>query len=175
MLFRIEEILLKDISEAVLVQGDTNTVLAGALAASKLHIKISAHPRTVKIIGEFGFEVPEGTRLIEPLSYLELLQLESKARLILTDSGEVQEKSYILKIPCVTLRKNAERSETVDVGANIITCTDNRTLYCVRDMKSKIEWVNPYSSGNTTELIWKSHNKKTSVVVLFKQLVLIYF
>lgn len=246
MLAEIEEILIKDRPDIVLVQGDTNTVLAGALAASKLHIKVGhveaglrsfdrampeetnrvvtdhisdylfaptetsknyllnegipdekifvtgntvvdsayqnleiskkscnvleelelrekeyfiitahraenvddkkrlngilkglsqiyeelklpvifpAHPRTVKMIKEFRFEVPEGTRLIEPLGYLEFLQLLNGAKLILTDSGGVQEESCILKVPCVTLRDNTERPETIDVGANIIAGT----------------------------------------------------
>ncbi|AKB76256.1 UDP-N-acetylglucosamine 2-epimerase [Methanosarcina lacustris Z-7289] len=276
MLARIEEILIKDRPDVVLVQGDTNTVLAGALAASKLLIKIGhveaglrsfdrtmpeetnriiadhisdylfaptetsrkyllnegipeekifvtgntivdaayqnleiskngadileelgltekeyfaatahraenvdskerlggilsgfsqiynefglpiifpAHPRTVKMIGEFGFEVPEGTRLIEPLGYLEFLQLESGARLILTDSGGVQEESCILKVPCVTLRDNTERPETVDVGANLIAGCGEKMIICARQMmESKPEWENPYGNGNAAEL-----------------------
>ncbi|AGF96608.1 UDP-N-acetylglucosamine 2-epimerase [Methanosarcina mazei Tuc01] len=90
-----------------------------------LPIIFPAHPRTVKMIGEFGLKLPEGTRLIEPLGYLEFLQLESGARLILTDSGGVQEEACILRVPCVTLRDNTERPETVDVGANLIAgCGD---------------------------------------------------
>ena len=89
----------------------------------KLPVIFPAHPRTVKMIKEFRFEVPEGTRLIEPLGYLEFLQLLNGAKLILTDSGGVQEESCILKVPCVTLRDNTERPETIDVGANIIAGT----------------------------------------------------
>lgn len=276
MLAAIEEILIKDRPDIVLVQGDTNTVLAGALAASKLQIKIGhveaglrsfdclmpeetnriiadhisdylfaptetsrkhllnegipdekifvtgntvvdaayqnleisknradilkelglkekeyfaatvhraenvdnkerlgrilsgflqiykefglpiifpAHPRAVKMIKEFGFEVPEGTRLIEPLGYLEFLQLESGARMILTDSGGVQEESCILEVPCVTLRDNTERPETVDVGANLIAGTGEQIILCARQMmESKPEWENPYGNGESAEL-----------------------
>ena len=67
------------------------------------------HPRTVKRIKEFGLEVPEGIRLTEPFGFLEFLQLEATAKLILTDSGGVQEETCILKVPCVTLRDNTER------------------------------------------------------------------
>ncbi|AKB43099.1 non-hydrolyzing UDP-N-acetylglucosamine 2-epimerase [Methanosarcina vacuolata] len=70
-----------------------------------------AHPRTVKMIKKFGVEVPKRTRLIEPLGYLEFLQLESGARMILTDSGGVEEESCILKVPCVALRDNTERPD----------------------------------------------------------------
>ncbi|HJH26386.1 MAG TPA: UDP-N-acetylglucosamine 2-epimerase (non-hydrolyzing), partial [Methanophagales archaeon] len=64
------------------------------------------HPRTMKRIKEFGLEVPKGIELIEPLGFLEFLQLEANAKLVLTDSGGVQEETCILKVPCVTLRDN---------------------------------------------------------------------
>lgn len=72
----------------------------------ELPIIFPAHPRTIKMIEEFEFQIPEGTKLTEPLGYLEFLQLESGAKLILTDSGGVQEEVCILKVPCVTLRDN---------------------------------------------------------------------
>ncbi len=281
MLTGIEEILLKDTPDVVLVQGDTNTVLAGALAASKLRIKVGhveaglrsfdrtmpeetnriiadhisdylfaptenskqyllnegipeekifitgntvvdaayqnleiakqagnvletlglkekeyfaatahraentdskerlggilsgfrqiyeefgfpiifpAHPRTVKMIKEFGFEIPDGTRLIEPLGYLEFLQLEGGAKLILTDSGGVQEESCILKVPCVTLRDNTERPETVDVGANVLGGTKGssikeKTGYMLR---KKIYFGEIYGEGKTSTKISKA-------------------
>jgi len=119
-----------------------------------LPIIFPAHPRTVKMIGEFGFKVPEGTRLIEPLGYLEFLQLESGARLILTDSGGVQEESCILKVPCVTLRDNTERPETVDVGANVVIGVDENIRDSVKDMlKKNNNWSNPYGKGDTGRLI----------------------
>ena len=109
------------------------------------------------MIKEFGFKIPEGTRLIEPLGYLEFLQLESKARLVLTDSGGVQEESCILKVPCVTLRENTERPETVEVNANLISGTGEKIVHCVRKMiNSKTEWVNPYGNGNASKLILES-------------------
>lgn len=122
-----------------------------------LPIIFPAHPRTAKMIREFGFEVPEGTRLIEPLGYLEFLQLESGARMILTDSGGVQEESCILKVPCVTLRDNTERPETVDVGANLIAGSGENIIECAREMtESDCEWENPYGSGNAAELILRN-------------------
>lgn len=122
----------------------------------KLPIIFPAHPRTVKMINGFRFEVPEGTHLIEPLGYLEFLQLEKGAKLILTDSGGVQEESCILKVPCVTLRENTERPETVDVGANLIAGTDERIIQSTRKMlESSSEWDNPYGNGDAAELILK--------------------
>ena len=72
------------------------------------------HPRTEKMIGSFGLKL-KGFNLIKPLGFLEFLQLESHARLALTDSGGVQEETCILNVPCVTLRDSTERPETVDV------------------------------------------------------------
>jgi len=118
-----------------------------------LPIVFPAHPRTVKMIGDFGFKVPEGVRLVEPLGYLEFLRLESGSKLILTDSGGVQEEACILKVPCVTLRENTERPETVDVGANLIAGTGRNIIECARKMMdSSLEWENPYGNGNAAEL-----------------------
>ena len=79
------------------------------------------HPRTRKRLAENSISVDtDRIRLVEPLDYLSFLKLESQAKLILTDSGGVQEEACILKVPCVTLRENTERPETVEVGANII-------------------------------------------------------
>lgn len=118
-----------------------------------LPIIFPAHPRTLKMIEEFGLEVPESTRLIEPLGYLEFMQLESEAKLILTDSGGVQEEACILKVPCVTLRDNTERPETVDVGANLIAGSGEQIVECTRKMiESDCEWENPYGDGNAAEL-----------------------
>jgi UDP-N-acetylglucosamine 2-epimerase (non-hydrolysing) len=105
------------------------------------------------MIREFGFNVSEGIRLIEPLGYLEFLQLESGAKLIFTDSGGVQEEACILKVPCVTLRENTERPETVDVGANSIARCGKNIIECARKMiESDCEWENPYGNGNAAEL-----------------------
>jgi UDP-N-acetylglucosamine 2-epimerase (non-hydrolysing) len=65
-------------------------------------------------------KLPNKIKVIEPVDYFSFLQLESNARLILTDSGGVQEEACILRVPCVTLRNNTERRETVDAGANIL-------------------------------------------------------
>lgn len=106
---------------------DRKERLAGILAGFeqiyrefRLPIIFPAHPRTVKMIREFGLHIPEGTQVIDPVGYLDFLQLEGSAKLILTDSGGLQEEACILNVPCVTLRDNTERPETVEVGANVV-------------------------------------------------------
>jgi UDP-N-acetylglucosamine 2-epimerase (non-hydrolysing) len=113
------------------------------------------HPRTRKRLNEFNLTPPEGLMLIDPVDYLAFLRFESKAKLILTDSGGVQEEACILKVPCVTLRYNTERPETVDVGANTLAGTKpDDVVRSVRKMlKSKGNWENPLGDGTAAKQI----------------------
>ena len=136
-----------------------------------LPILYPIHPRTKKRIKEFGLEVLEGVELIEPLGFLEFLQLEANAKLVLTDSGGVQEEACILKIPCVTLRDNTERPETLEVGSNVLAgINQNKILDGVKFMLSKQtfkksltknaahpspNWKNPFGDGKAGSRIVK--------------------
>ena len=101
-----------------------------ALAAigARLPVIFPAHPRTRKMIDELGLarrvEGISNLRLIEPIGYLDFLRLMSGARLVLTDSGGIQEETTVLGIPCITLRENTERPITVEIGTNTIAGTD---------------------------------------------------
>jgi len=112
------------------------------------------HPRAKKQLKMFDVEV-NGIMLVEPLDYLSFLQLESNAKLVLTDSGGVQEEACILGVPCVTLRYNTERPETLEVGANVLAGTDP---YEIVD-KAKLmldgsnNWENPFGDGEASRRI----------------------
>ena len=97
-----------------------------------LPIVFPAHPRTTKNIDAAGFgdrvTAMAGLRIIEPVGYLDFLKLTSSARLVLTDSGGIQEETTILKVPCLTLRENTERPSTVDVGSNRIVGTQTAAI-----------------------------------------------
>jgi UDP-N-acetylglucosamine 2-epimerase (non-hydrolysing) len=123
-----------------LVQGELN-----------LPVIFPAHPRTLKRIAEYGLEAGKGIRLIEPLGFLEFLQLERNARLILTDSGGVQMEACILSVPCVTLRDNTEWTETIEVGANVLSgCEPDRILESVKLMlRKKHDWSNPFGDESS--------------------------
>jgi UDP-N-acetylglucosamine 2-epimerase (non-hydrolysing) len=276
MLAGIEKVLMKEKPDVVLVQGDTNTVLAGALAAAKLHIKVGhveaglrsydrrmpeeinrvmadhcsdylfaptegsrelllkegigeekifvtgntivdavfqnlklaksdvlkeiglkekgyilvtahreenvddperfrgifkgidmvskeldmpaiypIHPRSRKMMEKFRFSVNGSIKLIEPLDYLNFLKLESGARLVLTDSGGVQEESCILGVPCVTLRDNTERPETVEVGSNMLAGIESDKIAesARRMLFMDKGWKNPFGDGKAAEKI----------------------
>ena len=115
------------------------------------------HPRTMKRLKEFGLEVPEGIRLIEPLGFLEFSQLEANAKLVLTDSGGVQEETCILRVPCVTLRDNTERPETLEVGSTVLVgVNQNKILEGVEKMLNKERnWKNPFGDGKAGSKIIK--------------------
>ena len=115
------------------------------------------HPRTKKRIKEFALIVPDGVELVEPMGFLEFLQLEANAKLILTDSGGVQEETCILRVPCVTLRDNTERPETLEVGSNILAGVDqNKLLESVEFMlDQERNWRNPFGDGKSGERIIK--------------------
>ncbi len=89
--------------------------------------------------------------LIEPVGYLDFLVLEKNARLVLTDSGGVQEETCILHVPCVTLRYNTERPETVDIGKNMIVGVEReRVIDGVEEMlKRDLDPGNPFGDGTS--------------------------
>lgn len=113
------------------------------------------HPRARKMIEAHSLSVPSNVRLAEPCSFFDFLQLEEGARLVMTDSGGVQEETCILGVPCVTLRDNTERPETVECGANILAGTEpDKIMECAEKMLSKKrDWKNPFGDGNTAQKI----------------------
>jgi UDP-N-acetylglucosamine 2-epimerase (non-hydrolysing) len=100
--------------------------------ACRLPIVFPAHPRTRRMIAELDLEhiigKIRGLRVIDPLGYLDFVQLMSNARLVLTDSGGIQEETTVLGIPCITLRENTERPITVEMGTNTIAGTETAKI-----------------------------------------------
>jgi UDP-N-acetylglucosamine 2-epimerase (non-hydrolysing) len=94
----------------------------------RLPVVFPAHPRTRKMISELGLtervEKIKSLLVIDPVGYLDFLQLLSGASLVLTDSGGIQEETTVLGIPCITLRENTERPITVEMGTNTIAGTN---------------------------------------------------
>ena len=90
----------------------------------KLPVVFPIHPRTRARIEQAGLHVAPGIQLCEPLGYLQFLGLMAQARLVLTDSGGIQEETTALAVPCLTLRANTERPITVTQGSNILLGAD---------------------------------------------------
>lgn len=92
-----------------------------AVIEKDMPIIFPMHPRTRKMLSAFGLESELKSMnviITEPLGYLPFLQLMSRAKLVLTDSGGIQEETTFLKIPCLTMRENTERPVTVTLGTN---------------------------------------------------------
>jgi UDP-N-acetylglucosamine 2-epimerase (non-hydrolysing) len=101
--------------------------------SKRLTVIFPAHPRTLARLAEFGLmdrarDAAPRLRLVEPLGYLDFLRLMSGAKLVLTDSGGLQEESTALGIPCLTLRENTERPVTVTHGTNRVVGTDSERI-----------------------------------------------
>jgi UDP-N-acetylglucosamine 2-epimerase (non-hydrolysing) len=128
------------------------------------------HPRTKKKLTALGLqkklEILPTLKLIEPIGYLDFLVLLKNSSVVLTDSGGIQEESCILKVPCVTLRENTERPETVEVGANMLAGTNpHKIAKCVSKMlNTNKNWKNPLGNGNSSkkirEILLKSDDLK---------------
>lgn len=113
------------------------------------------HPRAKKKLKEFNLSLPNNIKLIDPVGYLDFLVLQKNALIALTDSGGVQEECCILGTPCITLRENTERPETVDVGANILVGRDyEKSKQAFAHFISHPEtWKNPFGNGTTSNQI----------------------
>lgn len=140
---------------------DDRSTLKGIIDAlrvihERLPIIFPMHPRTRSRIAEFELdkELAKLSNLIvtEPMSYLDFLQLYSNSRIVLTDSGGIQEETTALGIPCLTLRHNTERPITVTEGTNRIVGNDTEVI--IREAMAAIE--QPTKSGRTPEL-WDGH------------------
>src|SRR5882762_6335942 len=136
----------------------------------RLPIVFPAHPRTRKMIAELGLtdrvEKIKGLLLIDPSGYLDFLKLLSGARLVLTDSGGIQEETTVLGIPCVTLRENTERPITVELGTNTIAGTNPANIIKAalgaldKPASTSAPRVPPLWDGHTADRILDSLKEK---------------
>jgi len=95
--------------------------------SEKLNVIFTVHPRTRQRISEFNLTC-RNLRLLEPVPYIEFLALQSRAAVVITDSGGIQEETTYLGVPCLTLRTNTERPITVTAGTNILVGDDRERL-----------------------------------------------
>lgn len=128
------------------------------IATEDCPVVLPLHPRTVKYAQKHNLEFNNCVRIIQPVSYFEMVVLEKNARLILTDSGGIQKEAYWLNVPCITLRDETEWIETVESGWNILAGADkHRIVDGVRDSKRKLSTNQEslYGDGDAAKQIYR--------------------
>ena len=144
---------------------DDKTTFSGILealltVAEKLPVIFPVHPRTKARIEEFGFAgviANSNIRLIDPLGYLDFMRLYSGAKLVLTDSGGLQEETTVQGIPCLTLRQNTERPVTIEMGTNVLVGIDPQKI---RDAAAQILNLKSEVSNKKIPPLWDGETAK---------------
>jgi UDP-N-acetylglucosamine 2-epimerase (non-hydrolysing) len=148
---------------------DTKTTLSSVISAflnlTEIELVFPIHPRTRKALKRFGLqeklESAPHIILTEPLDFLDFINLMSESRLVLTDSGGLQEEAFTLGKPCITLRTNTERPESVQLGGNFLVgrSTDRiievtRRILADSTLLDRISRLpNPFGDGRASERI----------------------
>jgi len=104
--------------------------IAGILneVSKKIPLFFPVHPRTSKMLKRFSIRCAPSVHCLSPLGYLDFLSLYKDAKLVMTDSGGLQEECTFLRIPCLTMRENTERPITISKGTNILVGTDREKI-----------------------------------------------
>lgn len=128
----------------------------------------AVHPRTLKNLDEFGLREAvadsANIRVVPPLSYLETLALLRGALGLLTDSGGMQKEAYFFGIPCVTLRDETEWTETVELGWNVLTGTNqDRIVEAARGMRTPHEHPDVYGDGRAAEALVRALGRRYAI------------
>jgi len=122
----------------------------------KIPILFPVHPRTRARMSDFGLE-PDGVHLIDPIGYRDMLSAFRKAKMVLTDSGGIQEETTFLGVPCITIRENTERPSTVDIGTNYLAGTDPDEICSIANKilegRGKKGQIPPLWDGKSAERI----------------------
>ena len=136
------------------------------IATTDCPVVIPLHPRTVGYANKYGLKLADNINVIQPVSYLEMIALESNARIILTDSGGVQKEAYWLGVPCITLRDETEWIETVESGWNMLAGADKHRIINGVRCSSKLRTISPesvYGQGDAANQICKVLQNKDFV------------
>lgn len=126
---------------------------------SEFQIVFPIHPRTEKILKNKGIyqklQSCKNVLLISPMGYIDFIHLVNNASKVITDSGGLQKEAYLLSVPCITIRRNTEWTETVRDGWNILTDTNTeKIVHAIRKWIPENKTQNPiFGDGNTSKTI----------------------
>ena len=152
-------------AENVDIKERVTSIIDALKQLSDMNIIFPIHPRTKNTLKNFGLfdelDSLKHVHIIKPVGYLDFLLLTSKSKLILTDSGGLQEEAITLNVPALTLRYNTERPETVAAGGNILVGSNkdvivenaNKILNDKKFFDKMSNALNPYGVGNSAKLI----------------------
>ncbi len=132
--------------------------------SNKLPLIFPIHPRTRSQMEQFGITPPINMTLTEPLSYMEFLNLWKDAKMVLTDSGGLQEETTALGVPCLTIRENTERPITVEQGTNELVGLSREKLFSCVDTIMNGQW----KTGQKPKF-WDGHAAERITKILIKQ------
>lgn len=134
--------------------------ILNALVEVSLNTKVvfPIHPRTKKLIQEYGFNhLTKSLLITEPLDFIDMISLEKSAKMIFTDSGGIQKEAYFYGVPCITMRDETEWIETVTMGCNkVVGANKNKILEAYKYFLSsppKMGNEKPYGSGKAANKI----------------------
>lgn len=139
-------------------QGNFTSLLEGVgrfAAETGMEVVYPVHPRAASRLETFDLGRPTEITFVDPQTYLDFLRLQAEAAIVFTDSGGVQEESCILSVPCVTLRENTERPETIEVGSNVLAGTDPARIQETGEemLRRETTWENPFGDGTAAQTI----------------------
>jgi UDP-N-acetylglucosamine 2-epimerase (non-hydrolysing) len=140
------------------------SILIEILANSNnLPVIFPVHPRTAKVIDTLNLSY-DNLHMVEPMSYLEFNYLVEHSKLVITDSGGITEETTVMQVPCMTLRDNTERPETITYGTNELVGTNPKRIKSYMDKLFAGDW-----KDGTTPPMWDG-NAATRIIIVIKNL-----
>jgi len=141
--------------------------LLGAIdaVAREIPVIFPVHPRTQQKLTQAGIKTHANLRIIPPVGYLDFLCLLSKAAMVLTDSGGIQEETTALGVPCLTLRENTERPITISEGTNLLVGTEPEKI-----VAAAREVLSGKSKAGRVPALWDGHAAERIVEILLREL-----
>lgn len=128
--------------------------IINALNECEKNIVLPLHPRTHKFIKDYGLTINNNIKIIAPVGYLDMINLENNSQKIVTDSGGVQKEAYFLQKPCITMRDETEWIETVENGWNtIVGSNKEKILDAIINFNPKGEQKMAFGYGNAADII----------------------